>query len=75
MNNNLQWELPESEYNEWKEAHKGKELSDVSFIIENMKYPAESFAEASARLGYGNDGDAITDKYYYNRKISILKEE
>lgn len=69
-------EISTEEITEWKTAHHMKGAaanSCVRKILENM-YPSESFAEASARLGYGNTGDEETQLYYYNRGILIVDE-
>ena len=68
------YELPESEYNNWKEAHNFKGAVAVKVcenILKHMKYPGETFAEASARLGYGNVDNKKTRKWYYDHNIYI----
>lgn len=56
-NVNLIYELPISEFEEWKAA---MGLSDeeanekVETVLMEMQYPEETFAQASARLGIGN---------------------
>lgn len=72
------YEVPESEYNSWKEAHNFKGIVAIKVcenILRNMYYPAETFAEASARLGYGNKKDPKVKQWYYDRNIYILDDE
>lgn len=72
------YEVPESEFNSWKEAHNFKgavATKACENILRNMKYPTETFAEASARLGYGNKDNPKTKQWYYDRGIYILSDE
>lgn len=70
-------EIDSSEISSWKESHNlhgAAALSCIKRILEKQ-LPSETFAEASARLGYGN-GKASYDKkmWYYDRNIYILSE-
>lgn len=74
----LTYEVPIDEFNAWKEAHgfRGAVANSVcEKILMAMNYPHETFAEASARLGYGNTDDERTKQWYYNHNIYILTDE
>lgn len=44
-------------------------------ILMVMNYPHETFAEASARLGYGNMNDEKTRQWYYDHNVYIMTDE
>lgn len=70
----VEFELTEEEFNSWKTAHgfKGAVASKVcEKILKVMDYPEETFAQASARLGYGNTNNEETLKWYYDRGVLI----
>lgn len=72
------YEVPEEEYSSWKEAHNFKgaiAIKACENILRNMKYPTETFVEASARLGYGNKDNEETKQWYYNHNVYILTNE
>ena len=66
-------EIPQEEVNSWKKAHHFYGAVANS-CIEKIMYsmlPSETFAEASARLGYGNVDNEETRKWYYAHNILI----
>ena len=68
------FELSDAEYKSWCQAHQlygAVADSCVTKILYNMS-PYESFAEASARLGYGNTSNSETSQYYYDRNVLII---
>lgn len=74
----LTYEVPIDEFNSWKEAHgfKGAVANSVcEKILMAMNYPYETFAEASARLGYGNIDDEKTRQWYYDHNVYIMTDE
>ena len=73
---NLIYELPDYEYMEWKEAMNlaDKEAIKVCENILRHKYPNETFAQASARMGVGDPHNRLTHNWYYNNKILYVEE-
>ena len=73
---NLIYEFPEYEYIEWKEAMNltDKEAIKVCEDILRHKYPDETFAQASARMGVGSPHNRLTHNWYYNNKILYVEE-
>lgn len=72
----LVYELPKHEYIEWKEA---MNLTDAEAIkvceyILRHRYPDETFAQASARMGVGDPSNRLTHDWYYNNKILYVEE-
>lgn len=68
-------EVTDEEFNSWKEAHNFKgAVAEKCFnkILSSMGLN-ETFAEASARLGYGNTDNEDTKKWYYNHHIYIMR--
>lgn len=73
---NLVYELPEYEYMEWKEAM-NLDNNEAIKVCENIlrhKYPSETFAQASARMGVGDPSNKLTCNWYYNNKILYVEE-
>lgn len=70
-------EVTDEEFNSWKEAHdfRGAVAESCFNKILTSMTPNETFAEASARLGYGNTDNEITKQWYYNHNIYILTDE
>ena len=70
--NELVYEFPENEYDEWKEAM-GLSEEDAPKLCEKvlyaMSYPIETFAQASARLGIGDSTKAAVRNWYYKNNI------
>ena len=69
-----EYELPESEFKSWRIAHHRYGAAADSWVqkILMAMLPGESFAEASAKLGYGNVDKEETRKWYYDRGILII---
>lgn len=66
------FELPEDEYNSWKRAFnfRGATANSVcEKILREMKFPVETFAQASARLGYGDPEDPAVVEWYRQHNI------
>ena len=71
------FELCDEEAHSWMESHGifgACANSCISKILKNM-YVTESFAEASARCGYGNVDNDKLKQWYYDRGILILTGE
>lgn len=69
-------EVTEQEAKEWGDAHKlygAARESCISHILKNT-LGNETFAEASARLDYGNCMSDKSKQYYYDRYNVILGE-
>lgn len=69
-----EYEVSDEEFNSWCDAHNyhgAVANSCVKKILMNM-VPGETFAEASARLGYGNNASKETRKWYYDRGIAFM---
>lgn len=70
-------EVTDEEFNEWKEAHNFRgAVAESCFnkILASMT-PNETFAEASARLGYGNTSNERVRQWYYDHNIYVLTDE
>ena len=64
----VEFELTEEEFNTGKGAIASKVCEK---ILRAINYPEETFAQASARLGYGNTNNKETLKWYYDRGVLI----
>lgn len=67
-------EIAQEEVDSWKKAHHfyGAVANSCLEKIMYSMLPNETFAEASARLGYGNVEDAETRRWYYDHNILIF---
>lgn len=70
----LEFELTDDEFNSWCEAHDfyGAVANSCVHKILMQMYPTESFAEASARLGYADANSKKNRDWYYNHHIAII---
>ena len=69
--------VSQGEIDAWKKAHNlygAVPHSCIKQILSAMM-PSETFAEASARLGYCNTDNEETRKWYYDRGILVVKGE
>lgn len=73
----LEREVPQEEIDSWKKAHNlyGAVANSCIKKILFAMMPSETFAEASARLGYCNTDNEETRKWYYDRGILVVKGE
>lgn len=64
-------EITQEEVDSWKKAHHfyGAVANSCLEKIMCSMLSNETFAEASARLGYGNVEDAETRRWYYDHNI------
>lgn len=70
-------EVTDEEFNSWKQAHDFRDAvaeSCLQKILAEM-LPTETFAQASARLGYGNIDNKKTRQWYYDRNVYVLTDE
>lgn len=69
--------VPQEEIDSWKKAHNcygAVANSCITKILYTM-LPSETFAEASARLGYCNTDNEEAKKWYFDRGILVVKDE
>ena len=68
--------VKDNEYGEWCKAHNiyGATADSCIRNILNKAKSGESFVEASARLGYGNNRGKNCKEYYYKNHILILED-
>ena len=73
----LEREVPQEEIDSWKKAHNfyGAVANSCIKKILFAMMPSETFAEASARLGYCNTDNEEARKWYYDRGILVVKGE
>lgn len=73
----LDREVPQEEIDSWKKAHNlyGAVANSCIKKILFAMMPSETFAEASARLGYCNTDNEETRKWYYDHGILVVKGE